>query len=114
MAELGIETLGTKTSFEDFIIDGFNMKSLPITIATGEGELVKGTPMKKVAETGKYVVADDFADCAGVLLEDIDATSEVNTYIVFDTVLNTLGIEMTTTPDIGFYETSAITLKEVQ
>lgn len=51
-----------------------------LVVATGSGKVLSGTPIAKVAATGKYVPAvatgsDGSQTAVGVLFEDVDATS---------------------------------------
>lgn len=112
----GINELGT-VDWADSLLGSLRpARTVIVTVASGEGELLRGTMlMKEIVEdvaTGKYVKYDGTADLVGVLNEDIDATDDdVKTYAMFDIDVRLGGLfSGVTTLDIGYYPGSAINI----
>lgn len=70
-----------------------------ITVVSGAGELVSGTVLGKITASGKYTpvtvaAADGSQTAAGILLEDVDATSgDVSAVIIArDAIVSNQGL----------------------
>lgn len=78
-----------------------------ITVESGQGELIEGQWLGMITASGKYAVYDDAATDgtevrAGILVEDIDATSaDVNTTMWVHGEFN--GSKLTPATDAGTY-----------
>ena len=65
---------------DDFKAGEFPIQHAPVTIASGQGELAKGTVLGKISASGKYAAYDDDASDGTqaaklILAEAVDATS---------------------------------------
>jgi len=67
-------TLGTFANFDDILATLDNTRLAPITVASGQNVLKRGTLLQKNAN-GKYEVCTNLTNLAGVLAEDVDTTS---------------------------------------
>ncbi|MDD3466018.1 MAG: head decoration protein [Campylobacterales bacterium] len=72
-SDVGNKTPDNLVMSEDFMTKG-------VTIASGEGEIARGTIMARVTASRKYVVCDVAASDGseiprGILVRDVDATS---------------------------------------
>jgi hypothetical protein len=67
-------TLGTFADFDDILVTYDNTRMAPITVASGQNVLKRGTLLQKNA-SGKYEVCTNLSNLAGVLVEDVNATS---------------------------------------
>ena len=81
-----------------------------VTIVSGAGELVSGTVLGKITASGKYTpvtvaAADGSEDAAGILFQDVDATSaDVSAVIIArDAIVSnqglTYGADVNTAPE---------------
>jgi hypothetical protein len=68
------QALGTFVDFDDILATYDNIRMAPITVASGQNVLKRGTLLQKNAN-GKYVVCSNLSNLAGVLVEDVDTTS---------------------------------------
>jgi hypothetical protein len=68
------QALGTFADFDDILATYDNIRMAPITVASGQGVLKRGTLLQKNA-SGKYVVCTSLTNLAGVLVEDVDTAS---------------------------------------
>ena len=94
---LGINSLGSNDWSDPLLASLRPARTMDVVVKTGEGALTRGTLLMpeivETAPTGKYLKYDGTADLAGVLNEDIDATSaDVKTYIMFDVDLKLSGV----------------------
>lgn len=110
----GVTTLGTVTSDDLLARIQNSVRTLDITVKTGEGELVRGTLMSLDAGSGHYVDWAHTGVFAGVLLEGVDATSTaVKTFMGFDVDLCQAAVFAGTTEvSLGFYPDSLINIVE--
>ena len=123
---MGVTTLGTSPG-SDIFAGATNSESIQITIASGEGVLTPGTLIQKNPDSGKFEVYDSTFDLndgdgnpifgssiAGVLYEDIDATSkDVLTFLLINVELDK--DELTAdVPEIylGYFPSAAMLIKE--
>lgn len=94
---LGINSLGNVDWADPLLASLRPPRTMDVVVKTGEGALTRGTLLMpeivESAPTGKYLKYDGTASLAGVLNEDIDATSaDVKTYIMFDVDLKLSGV----------------------
>jgi hypothetical protein len=67
-------TLGTFANFDDILATFDNTRMAPITVASGQGVLKRGTLLQKNA-SGKYEVCTSLTNLVGVLVEEADTSS---------------------------------------
>jgi len=67
------QALGTFADFDDILATFDNTRMAPITVASEQGALKRGTLLQKNAN-GKYVVCTSLTNLVGVLAEDVDTS----------------------------------------
>lgn len=108
---LGVSDLDAMSA-NDLLASVRPARTLDIVVKSGEGVLARGTIMSLEVATGKYKQWNGTVAKAGILGDDIDATSaDVKTYLLFDIDVNSIAVFGLTTVNIGFDQASLINFK---
>lgn len=110
----GVTEVGT-ISDDNFVTSIRPGRQVDIVVKSGAGVLKKGTLLQKDSGTGKYVKHTGAAAIAGVLNEEVDATSaDVKTYMIFDVDVDIAKVFSATAISVGFDSGSLLNIMEVK
>jgi uncharacterized protein YcfJ len=112
--DYGMTELGT-VSDDNFVTSIRPGRQVDIVVKSGVGVLKKGTILQLDSGSGKYVKHTGTAAKAGILNEEVDATSaDVKTYMIFDVDVDIAKVFSATTISVGFDSGALLNIMEVK